>query len=74
MQTHKQRHDEYIARLKAAGIATVSYLAPCCGVELETRAAESGEYWDTAVQCPDCDCLYWKITSPDGVKTSIEEQ
>jgi hypothetical protein len=58
----KLKHDEYIAKCRAAGDKLVAYRVPCCGGLLETRAAPRGEVWDTVSQCPHCGHLYIKLT------------
>lgn len=69
----RQRVDEYMARLKVMGVQTLAYSAPCCGNQLETRAAPVGDKWDTLATCHHCGGLYMKITHHDHVETFIPE-
>lgn len=66
LATLRRRHDEYIARLKAAGNKVITVDLPC-GHQTETPAAPEGEVWDTLSTCQHCGALYMKITSGDRV-------
>lgn len=71
MQTLKQKHEEYIAKVKANGGKTLTFKAPCCGKEIEDRAGVEGETWDTLASCPHCGALYVKITTATEITGSI---
>lgn len=61
--TLKQKHDEFIAKVKAKGGKTLVYRTPCCNNEVEDRVPPSGEMWDSMVTCPHCDAHYFKTAT-----------
>ena len=63
MTTLMQRHENYIAAIKANGGKCVVYQTPCCGKSLESLAAPDGENWDSLVTCPFCGDLFAKLTN-----------
>lgn len=63
----KQKHEEFIARVKANGGKTVQYAAPCCGGMVEDRLAPEGETWDTLTTCPHCEKTFFKVTTSSKV-------
>lgn len=63
--THKEEHDAYIAKLRAAGRALASYQCPHCKNEIFTLAAPAGERWDSLASCPHCPELHFKYTVGD---------
>lgn len=71
MKTLKQKHAEYIAKVKATGGKTLKYVTPCCGKGVEDPAAGKGETWDTLATCPHCEALYWKVTTSRKIVASI---
>lgn len=74
MKTLKQRHEEYIARLKAKGRKTLTFVAPCCGETIEDIAAGEGETWDTLSTCPHCGALYMKVTTSAEIVGMIPDE
>lgn len=60
MKTLKQKHEDFIAKFKANGGKTLTFVAPCCGQQIEDRAGNDGETWDTLATCPHCGVLYTK--------------
>jgi len=60
----QQKHDEYVAKVKARGGKTLKYLVPCCGKEVEDPAVLEGETWDPIAVCPHCRALYWTASLP----------
>lgn len=67
--TLKERHEDYIARLRARGDEITNYECPDCGGVIDTMAAPEGESWDTLSTCPHCEGLHMKFTngsSADG--------
>lgn len=63
MATLKQKHDEFIARLKAQGTKILEFKCPACGKKIETQAAPKGDTWDSLSNCPHCEALYMKIVT-----------
>lgn len=63
MKTLKQKHEEYISSVKASGAKTLTYPAPCCGGQIEDRAANTGETWDSLRTCPHCGELFMKVST-----------
>ena len=63
----KRKHDAYNTRLKARGVALLTYTVPCCGGQLEGRPASPGEVWDTLATCPLCGALYVKISTAEAI-------
>lgn len=56
------QHNNYISNIKDRGVKVISFKAPCCGQEIETRAAARDESWDTLAICPHCEKHFWKVT------------
>lgn len=71
MKTLKQKHEEFIAKIKANGCKTLTFVAPCCGKAIEDRAGNDGETWDTLATCPHCGVLYMKVTTEHKIVGSI---
>lgn len=70
----KRKSDEFNARLRAKGVTLLSYVAPCCGSTLESRAAEEGGRWTTGATCPECGGMYMKITTADKVEALVPDE
>ncbi|MBN8885936.1 MAG: hypothetical protein J0I77_09470 [Rudaea sp.] len=68
-----QKHEEFISRLRANGVRILRYQVPCCGKELEDRAANKGEVWDTLATCPHCKALYLKISKSSEIVAMLAE-
>lgn len=71
MKPLKQKHEEFIAKIKANGGNTLTFVAPCCSQEIEDRAGNKGETWDTLATCPHCGTLYMKVTTEHEIVGSI---
>lgn len=71
MQTLKQKHEAYIAKIKAGRGKTLTFKAPCCGAEIEDRAALKGETWDTLTTCPHCGELFMKVATSTKITGTI---
>lgn len=69
-----QKHAEFISRLRANGIRTLRYQTPCCGKEMEDRAASKGQVWDTLATCPHCKALYIKTSTSARILASMPAQ
>jgi len=68
-----QRHAEFISRLRANGVRTLRYRTPCCGQEIEDRAANKGEVWDTLATCPHCKAMYVKVSRSTRINAVLPE-
>jgi hypothetical protein len=64
----KQRHDEYLANLRAQGVTLLSYVVPCCGAKLEAPAASEGGRWTSLATCPECGGMFMQITTADKIE------
>ena len=73
MKTLKQKHEEYIAKVKADGGKTLTFKAPCCGQEIEDLAGREGQTWDTLTSCPHCGAMFMKITTATEIVGSIPD-
>lgn len=71
MSTLKQKHEAFITKIKADGGKTLEFKAPCCGAEIEDRAAPKGETWDTLTTCPHCGELFIKVTTSIKIAGAI---
>lgn len=71
--TLKQKHDEFIAKVKATGAKTLIYTAPCCGKSIEDRAAPKGDKWDTLSTCPYCNEIYMKVSTSTVITATLVE-
>lgn len=69
--TLKQKHDEFIAKVKAAGKKTLIYTAPCCGKSIEDPAAPKGDWWDTLATCPHCNEIYMKVSTSTSITATL---
>lgn len=69
----KAKHEAYISSIKAKGEPTTVYQLPCCGNELEERAAPAGEKWDTLAICPHCGAVYMKMTTGSHIVGQLLE-
>ena len=74
MKTLKQKHEEYIARVKANGGKTLTFTAPCCGKPVEDRTAGKDETWDTLATCPHCETVYWKVATENEITATITDK
>ncbi len=70
----RERHNDYIARVKALGKAIVTFKAPCCGKDIETPAAPSAERWTTLATCQHCGALYMKVTEGSTVTAALPRE
>lgn len=61
--TLKQKHDEYIATVKARGAKTLNYRTPCCNKEVEDRVPSDNDMWDTITTCPHCETHHFKTAT-----------
>ncbi len=62
-------HDEYkafIARAKVNGAILTSYLCHHCDEWIETLVPPKGDVWDSAVVCPHCNSLHFKVVDDSG--------
>lgn len=66
-QTLLQKHEEYIARVRAKGAKILSYDCPNpeCGKAVEVIVPENKRAgtWDTSCTCPHCGDLQFKIAT-----------
>ncbi|WP_153117405.1 hypothetical protein [Rhodocyclus tenuis] len=74
MKTLKQQHEEYLARVKAKGAKTLTFVTPCCGKTVEDMAAHAGETWDTLATCPHCETIYWKVATDSEIVATIPDK
>lgn len=56
----------HVARAKANGAALTSYLCHYCNEWIETLVPPKGDVWDSAVVCPYCNRLHFKVVDDAG--------
>lgn len=62
-------------RYKSSGKKLAAYDCPQCGYELETPIPPRGNVFDSAVSCPACEWLHFKVVRSSGkVEVSIMEK
>lgn len=71
METLAQKHEEYLARVKANGGRTLTFIASCCGKTIEDVAAPRGQTFDSMFLCPHCNALLWKVATDSEIKAYI---
>jgi hypothetical protein len=67
MPTLKEKHEAYLARLKAAGVPTLTYRTPCCDSAMADRPGPSTGQWDSLSMCTTCGELFMKISKADAI-------
>lgn len=71
--TLKEKHDQFIQRVKAYGGHILPLTCPHCKQSHDVIAPEGSEAWDTLATCPDCEKTFIKIvTRTEAVGQSIE--
>lgn len=60
-KTLKEKHAEFISRVKAYGGNVLSLTCPLCKVAHEVPGPMPGEVWDTITTCPECEGHFIKI-------------
>lgn len=71
MSSLKEKHEAYIAKVRAGGSKTAFYSTPCCRKELEDRLGEKGRVWDTLAVCPYCGTVYLKVITATRIRGLI---
>lgn len=64
-------HRAYIAKVKAKGGHTLTFITPCCSQKLEDSAPSDVGSWSTMAICPLCECLFFKIATREQVIARI---
>lgn len=66
------KYQTWLEKMKAAGKALASYGCPSCGGVIHSLRPQQGDTYDTAVSCPFCNRLHFRVVESSG-KVTVED-
>lgn len=64
--SRRARHRRHIAALRRDGAQLAAYTCPGCDRAIAALVPAPGDRYDTAVVCPDCARMHFRVVRDDG--------